>query len=105
MPSRIECRDRQRDKHRKEEHYEKVQVRPWQELVGILEEVSVEEPLLVLDLKAGINRIRLEFAALSPEAKQIRHFFRNTSVGSRVGIIMTDSKTKPILLREIHRTG
>ena len=101
MTSGIECKGRQMGKHGKD--CERIFLRPWEELVGILEKVSVEEHFLVLYLRTGNSRIRLDFAAHSSEAEQIQYVFADCSVGTKVGLVMTDSKAKPFLLRRIRK--
>ncbi len=103
MTSGIECRGGQIGKHGKD--HERIFLRPWEELVGILEKISVEERFLVLNLRTGNNRIRLHFAAHSSEAEQIQYVLADCSLGTRVGLIMTDSMAKPFLLRMIRKTS
>ncbi len=103
MTSRIECKGMQTGKHGKD--HERIFLRPWEELVGIFEKISVEEHFLVLYLRTGNSRIRLDSATHSPEAEQIQYVLADCSAGTRVGLIMTDSMARPFLLRRIRKTS
>ena len=75
-------------------------LKPGQEGVGVLEEVTVEQFLLVVRVRAGNNCLSLAFPADSAEANEVERFLTDCPIGCLLGLIATDSK-KHLLLREI----
>lgn len=80
---------------------EAVYLHCWQELIGDLQFVSTRESSLVLQLGTESGSIKLTFDKESPEAQQIRDALSEVPVGSSIGILKTDSRVRPVLVRRI----
>lgn len=100
MTTRLEAGCVNKDRRSGEGASELTFLKPWQEVVGVLEEVTVEQFLLVVRMRAGNNCLRLAFPADSAEANEVERFLADCSTGCQIGLIATDSK-KHLLLREI----
>jgi len=86
---------------RVDEHFETAFLRPWQEVVGNLEFALVEGSSLQIGLRTKAGPIRLALESTSPEADETRNFLANCPDGSMIGLLRTDSRSKPIILRMI----
>lgn len=75
-------------------------LKPWQEVVGVFEEIAVEQFLLVVRVRAGNNCLSLAFPTDSAEANEVKRFLADCSIGCQIGLIATDSK-KHLLLRAL----
>ncbi|MCJ2556995.1 MAG: hypothetical protein LN415_07830 [Candidatus Thermoplasmatota archaeon] len=71
----------------------------WQEVVGSLEHASYDENLLEVRMTTKNGLLRLVFHRDSPEAKRIHDVLLDLPRGSRIGLLRTDSKSSPILIR------
>lgn len=100
MTGRVELEGQQVEPSMEEALSERTFLKPWQEIVGVLEAAFLEEPTFTVQLRTGGSAVRLAFEADSPETEQIQDALAHYSIGAKVGIIMTDSKTKPLLIRE-----
>lgn len=76
-------------------------LKPWQEIVGNLEQISHNEHLLEVRMRTKSGLMRLVFNMDTPEAKRICDLLLNLPRGSRAGILRTDSTGSPILFRTI----
>jgi hypothetical protein len=85
------------------EQFEMILLRPWQEIVGVLEVAFLEEPFFTVQLGTGGRSVRLAFEADSSETDQILDVLADYPIGVKVGIIMTDSNTKPFSIREFRK--
>lgn len=100
----VEAMDKEpQDESTIEKHFEMILLRPWQEVVGNLEHISRNERLLEVRMTTNHGLVRLVFNRDSPEAKQIHDVLLDLPRGSRVGILRTDSKSSPILIRTVPR--
>ena len=86
---------------RADEHFEAAFLKPWQEVVGNLESAIAEGLPLRIVLRTKAGPVRLVLEGISPEAHEIRDFLANCPDGSLIGVLRTDSMTKPFLLRRI----
>lgn len=84
-----------------DEHFETAFLKPWQEVVGNLEFAFAEGSSLQIGLMTKAGSIRLILESTSPDADDIRGFLSNCPDGSLIGILRTDTKSRPILLRMI----
>lgn len=100
MSSTIEYEDGSKD-ILKGEHHRTVFLKPWQELVGVFELMSIEEGSFVLQLRTKAGPIRLVFAGNIPGGERLRELLADCSPGSRIGLLRTDLDTAFILLRRI----
>ncbi len=86
---------------RVDDHFEAAFLRPWQEVVGNLEFTSGEGLSLRIGLRTRNGPIQLVLEGTSPEDDKTRDFLANCPDGSLIGILRTDMKSRPILLRVI----
>ncbi|MFQ5885350.1 MAG: hypothetical protein ACE5IO_09655, partial [Thermoplasmata archaeon] len=86
---------------RVDEQFETAFLRPWQEVVGNLEFASAEGLSLRIGLRTRNGPIQLVLEGTSPEDDKTRDFLANCPDGSLIGILRTDTKSRPILLRMI----
>ncbi len=83
------------------DHFEAAFLKPWQEVVGNLESAVVEGSSLRIVLRTKAGPIRLVLEGISPEAEETRDFLANCPDSSLVGVLRTDMKSRPVLLRVI----
>ncbi len=86
---------------RADDHIKAAFLKPWQEVVGNLESAIAEGSSLRIVLRTKAGPIRLVLEGSSPEADKTRDFLSNCPDGSLIGILRTDSRSRPILLRLI----
>ena len=89
------------DKSTMEKDFEMTLLRPWQELVGNLKEVSVRGESLEVQIATKTELVRLSLERNSSEGDRIHGILLNCPTGSLVGFLRTDSKSNPILVRRI----
>ena len=80
---------------------ERTSLKCWQEVVGNLEHASYDEHLLEVRMTTKNGFVRLVFHRDSPEAKRIHDVLLDLPRGSHIGLLRTDSKSSPILIRII----
>lgn len=73
----------------------------WQEIVGRLELLFVEEESLVLQLRTEAKSVRLLLELQSPATERIRDVLAECPINSRLGVVITDNEMEPILVRRI----
>lgn len=76
-------------------------LRPWQEVVGILEGSFIEGPFFILKLRIGRKPVRLSFDAENLGTESIRAALKDVSTGTKIGVTMTDAETETLLFREV----
>lgn len=76
-------------------------LKPWQEVVGNLEHASYDKHLLEICMTTKNGLTRLVFHGDSAEAKRIHDVLLSLPRGSRIGLLRTDSKSSPILIRTV----
>jgi len=84
-----------------DDHIKAAFLKPWQEVVGNLEFASVEGSSLRIVLRTKAGPIQLVLEGTSPEADKTRDFLANCPDGSLIGVLRTDSRSRPVLLRVI----
>ncbi|MCK4455714.1 MAG: hypothetical protein KAU99_05140 [Thermoplasmata archaeon] len=87
--------------HGEGDRLETTTLKPWQELVGNLESAFAEGSSLRIVLRTKAGPIRLVLECTSPDADETRDFLANCPDGSLVGVLRTDSRSRPVLLRVI----
>ena len=80
---------------------ERTSLKCWQEIIGNLEHASYDEHLFEVRMTTKNGLVRLVFRRNSPEAKRIHDVLLDLPRGSRIGILRTDSKSSPILIRTV----
>ena len=98
----IEAIDKEpQDKSTVEKHFEMTLLKPWQEIVGNLKQMSVKGESLEVQIATKTELVRLSFERSSSEGERIHGILINCPAGSLVGFLRTDSKSNPILIRRI----
>ncbi|MCK4444025.1 MAG: hypothetical protein KAW09_05745 [Thermoplasmata archaeon] len=80
---------------------ERAILKPWQEIVGNLKQVSVKGESLEVQIATKTELVRLSLERSSSECERIHGILLNCPAGSLVGVLRTDSKSNPILIRRI----
>lgn len=80
---------------------ERATLKPWQEVVGNLKQVSVKGESLEVQITTKTELVRLSFERSSSEGERIHGILLNCPAGSLVGFLRTDYRSNPILIRRI----
>ncbi len=84
-----------------EDRFETATLKLWQEVMGSLESAIAEGSSLRIVLRTRNGPIHLVLEGTSPEVDETRDFLANCPDGSLIGILRTDSRSRPVLLRMI----
>jgi len=84
--------------------HQEAHLQPWQEAIGHLDALQVNENDVVLTLSRAYRNLKITFPAHSPEAQTITQTLANTPKGTKIAILKTDDPQKPLLLRILNAT-
>lgn len=84
--------------------HQETHLHPWEEAIGHLEALQVNEDEVTLTLTRTYRELKITFPRNSPEAQTITQTLANTPKGTKIALLKTDDPQKPLLLRILNAT-
>lgn len=75
-----------------------LQLRPWEECVGIFEKLEMDEIEVAVILSNRNKKIRLAFPANESEADIVKKELKTCTSGTRITILRTDDASRPLVI-------
>lgn len=82
--------------------HQETHLRPWDETIGHLDALQVNEDNVVLTLSRAYRNLKIAFPRCSPEAQTLTQTLTSIAKGTKIALLKTDSTEKPLIVKVLN---